>query len=140
MRYCLNCGKCVNETANFCNNCGIPLKKKNNNNNVSSNEIVENDKTGFNILGVIFTLIYLFIYVIGYFFWSFIAKLGNGFSGKEPILTIENFISTCVISMIFSFLPCILANIFSYKSEKRNLFYFNITFMIINVFLFILDI
>ena len=135
MRYCLNCGKLVNETDSFCNNCGIPLKKINNNvnNNISNNVNKKSDKEVYNILAIIFSA----IYAVSWYIWSVLIRIGNGFSGDGDILTVGDFISVCAISIIFSFIPCILANIFSYFSEKSNLFIFNIIFFIINILLFL---
>lgn len=137
MRYCLNCGKCVNETANFCNNCGIPLKKINNNSN--NNTHLNSTKKEYNVLSIFFTVIYIVVYTVNWWFWSGMAKLGNGFAGEALILTIEDCISVSVVSMLFSFIPCILATIFSSKSDKNNLFIFNMFFLIVNVLLFLLS-
>lgn len=142
MRYCLNCGKCVNETANFCNNCGIPLKKINNNSNnviINNNTHLNSTKKEYNVLSIVFTVIYIVVYTVNWWFWGGISKLGNGFAGKELILTIEDCISVSIVSMLFSFIPCILATVFSSKSDKSNLFVFNMIFLIVNVLLFLLS-
>ena len=119
MRYCVFCNNAINEKDNFCNICG---KKVNHTDNKCND--VKNEK-GFKIFAIIFTIIYLGIYIFNWWFWNNISGLGRGLSGSSAysISPLRELASQCAISIFFAFIPCLLANIFSFISKKKDYFY-----------------
>lgn len=86
----------------------------------------------------IFTFTYLGIYIFSWWFWNGINELGQALGGSDVtfISSLRDFISLCITSMLFAYIPCILAIIFSYISKKKGLFLFNLIFFIINAFFY----
>ena len=134
MKYCVYCNNTTDNKDNFCKKCGSKINFVDNQCNNEKNTKV------YMILAIVFTLIYIGIYVFGCWIYNCLSYLGDGLSGGGSSLSpLGEFACMCAFSIFLSFIPCFIANIFSFISKKKGLFLFNLIFFLINAFFFFFE-